>query len=184
MTTFLRRQLYPAVAAARPADASDRRGVSGRDHGRRAGRVPEPGERVAHRRRRSDGGLLASSARHSRIRNTSGAACPRRAPMATTPTPRPARTSVRPTRTLIDRVTTQVDELRAANGDAPIPVDLVTTSASGLDTDISPAGAEYQVARVAPARNMSEADVRAASPDIRRARCSASSARRGSMSSS
>jgi K+-transporting ATPase ATPase C chain len=64
--------------------------------------------------------------------------------------------------TLIDRVTTQVDALRAANGDAPIPVDLVTTSASGLDTDISPAGADYQVARVASARNLSEADVRAA----------------------
>jgi K+-transporting ATPase ATPase C chain len=64
--------------------------------------------------------------------------------------------------TLIDRVTTQVDELRAANGDAPIPVDLVTTSASGLDSDVSPAGADYQVARVAKARNVPEADVRAA----------------------
>lgn len=63
---------------------------------------------------------------------------------------------------LIDRVTSQVDALRAANGGAPIPVDLVTTSASGLDSDISPAGAEYQVARVAKARNMAEADIRAA----------------------
>ena len=63
---------------------------------------------------------------------------------------------------LIDRITQQVDALRAANGDAPIPVDLVTTSASGLDPDISPAAAEYQVARVASARSMSESDVRAA----------------------
>jgi K+-transporting ATPase ATPase C chain len=63
---------------------------------------------------------------------------------------------------LIDRITQQVDQLRQANGNAPIPVDLVTTSASGLDPDISPAAAEYQVARVAKARGMSEADVRAA----------------------
>jgi potassium-transporting ATPase KdpC subunit len=63
---------------------------------------------------------------------------------------------------LIDRITQQVDALRAANGDKPIPVDLVTTSASGLDPDISPAAADYQVARVASARAMAEADVRAA----------------------
>ena len=63
---------------------------------------------------------------------------------------------------LIDRVTKQVDEWRAANGDAPIPADLVTTSASGLDSDISPAGAEYQIARVAKARGLSEDEVRAA----------------------
>ena len=63
---------------------------------------------------------------------------------------------------LIDRVTKQVDQLRAANGNAPIPVDLVTTSASGLDPDISPAAAEYQVARVAAARGMSVDAVRQA----------------------
>ena len=63
---------------------------------------------------------------------------------------------------LIDRITKQVDALRQANGNAPIPVDLVTTSASGLDPDISPAAAEYQVARVAKARGMSEDAVRQA----------------------
>lgn len=63
---------------------------------------------------------------------------------------------------LIDAITAQVDRLRAANGNAPIPVDLVTASASGLDPDISPAGAEYQVARVAAARNLTVDAVRAA----------------------
>jgi K+-transporting ATPase ATPase C chain len=63
---------------------------------------------------------------------------------------------------LIDRITAEVDRLREANGGGPVPVDLVTTSASGLDPHISPAAAEYQVARVAAARSMSEGDVRAA----------------------
>src|SRR5262245_15738730 len=63
---------------------------------------------------------------------------------------------------LVDRVTQSVAAFRARYGDAPIPVDLVTTSASGLDANISPAGADYQVASVAKARGMSEADVRAA----------------------
>jgi K+-transporting ATPase ATPase C chain len=63
---------------------------------------------------------------------------------------------------LIDRVNESVESFRATHGDAPIPVDLVTTSASGLDADISPEAAEYQIARVAGARGLSEDEVRAA----------------------
>ena len=65
-------------------------------------------------------------------------------------------------RALIDRITAELDRLRAANGGGPVPVDLVTTSASGLDPDISPAAATYQAARVAAARGMSEQNVLAA----------------------
>jgi len=53
---------------------------------------------------------------------------------------------------LIDRVTGDVKTLRATEGDAPLPADAVTTSASGLDPDISPENALRQVARVAAAR--------------------------------
>ena len=57
----------------------------------------------------------------------------------------------------------RIDALKAADptNTAPIPVDLVTASGSGLDPEISPAAAEYQVARVAAARGMRAEDVRA-----------------------
>ena len=61
---------------------------------------------------------------------------------------------------LIDRVKADLDELRAENPTKPIPVDLVTTSASGLDPHISSAAAEFQVPRVARERGLSEPEVR------------------------
>ena len=88
-------------------------------------------------------------------------------PSATSPYPYNASSStgsnLGPTNpALIDAVTTRIKALRDADPGnvAPVPVDLVTASASGLDPDMSPAAAEYQVARVAKARRMEPARVR------------------------
>jgi K+-transporting ATPase ATPase C chain len=61
---------------------------------------------------------------------------------------------------LVDRVKEDVEKLKTENPTAPIPVDLVTTSASGLDPDITPAAALFQVPRVAKARNLPQDRVR------------------------
>ena len=61
---------------------------------------------------------------------------------------------------LNDRIKEDVEKLKAENPHAAVPVDLVTTSASGLDPDISPEAALFQVPRVAKARNMPEERVR------------------------
>jgi K+-transporting ATPase ATPase C chain len=63
---------------------------------------------------------------------------------------------------LQDRVNASAHTLQPTNPGTPIPADLVTTSGSGLDPDISPASAEFQIPRVAKERGMSEQDVRAA----------------------
>jgi K+-transporting ATPase ATPase C chain len=62
---------------------------------------------------------------------------------------------------LIDRVNVDVARAQAENPGKPVPIDLVTTSASGFDPHITPAAAEFQVPRVAKARAMSEEAVRA-----------------------
>lgn len=65
---------------------------------------------------------------------------------------------------LLEQIKKRIDDLKKAdpNNNAPIPVDLVTASASGLDPHISLAAAEYQIARIAKARKISEEEIRKA----------------------
>ena len=62
---------------------------------------------------------------------------------------------------LIDAVKANVEAARKENPNVPVPIDLVTTSASGFDPHLSPAAADFQVPRVARERGMTDADVRA-----------------------
>lgn len=63
-------------------------------------------------------------------------------------------------KTLVDRIQGSIDKLAAENPGKPVPIDLVTTSASGLDPDITPDAAYFQVPRVAKARHLTEEQVR------------------------
>lgn len=62
---------------------------------------------------------------------------------------------------LLDRVKADVERLHAENPNGLVPIDLITSSGSGLDPEISPAAADFQVPRIAKERGMSEADLRA-----------------------
>ncbi|WP_448207579.1 potassium-transporting ATPase subunit KdpC [Azospirillum sp. sgz302134] len=86
-------------------------------------------------------------------------------PSATAPAPYDAANSggsnAGPTaKALVERVRGDVERLRRENPGTPVPVDLVTTSASGLDPHLSPAAADFQVPRIARARGLSEERVR------------------------
>ncbi len=63
-------------------------------------------------------------------------------------------------KSLLERVQADVKALKEENPNTPVPIDLVTTSASGLDPEISPAAALFQVPRVAKARGREEAEIR------------------------
>jgi K+-transporting ATPase ATPase C chain len=63
-------------------------------------------------------------------------------------------------KTLVTRIQGDIDKLAAQNPGKPVPIDLVTTSASGLDPDITPDAAFYQASRMAKSRNLSEESVR------------------------
>jgi K+-transporting ATPase ATPase C chain len=63
-------------------------------------------------------------------------------------------------KSLVERVQADVKALKEENPNTPVPIDLVTTSASGLDPEISPAAALFQVPRVAKARGRDEAEIR------------------------
>ena len=61
---------------------------------------------------------------------------------------------------LVDRIQGSIDKLAAENPGKPVPIDMVTTSASGLDPDITPDAAAFQIPRVVKARNVSEEALR------------------------
>ena len=61
---------------------------------------------------------------------------------------------------LIDRIKVDSEKFHAENPHSPIPIDLVTSSGSGLDPEISPAAAEFQIARISKERHISDSDVR------------------------
>ena len=155
-----------------PAKPPDAR----RSHGRHRHRLPAPRDRHRHGRLPAPGRRQPRRARASTVRGSAllGPAVLRRratsgaGPPATSPMPYNAAASSGsnqgPTNpALAEAVAARVKALRDAGHDPaqPVPVDLVTTSASGLDPHISPAAAEYQAARVARARGVEAEAVRA-----------------------
>ena len=137
-----------------------RRPLSSRDHRRGASSVQRQGQRPDPSSQRPSHRLAHHRPAFHRRPSTSIRAHQPPATGTTPPTPA-ARTSAPTNQKLIDRVAQDAATLHDENPNAPVPVDMVTYSASGLDPHISPAAAEFQVPRVARARGLSGDALRA-----------------------
>ncbi len=185
-------ELRPAIVMIVLLTIAHRPHLSARHDRHRPGALPASGQRQPDRAGRQGDRLRADRPELHRATATSTAG--RRRPATPIPTTRPRRcprpttrptrrlaTSGRPSKALIERVRATSRSCKAENPNAPVPVDLVTTSGSGLDPHISPAAALVPgAARGQGARPAGGPGARAGRRSTSRAAASASSASRAS----
>ena len=162
-TGRMRDQIRPAIVMLVLLDHHHRPRLPAGGHGHRPGAIPPPGQRQPDREGWAGRRLGADRPAVRRSPLLLGPAVGDGARSRTTRRLPPARTWVRATRPWKKRCKARIDALRAADpgNTRPIPVDLVTASASGLDPHISVAAALYQVPRVARERGLTEDEVEA-----------------------